>query len=121
TVDGRHRRVVGHVAEQRQTDPLHVPAPHPRVPPRRGEAAVMNHVDRDDLLRYRIDRSLVDAELVDAHVAACEPCARELALLDAEDAALRHGETWALVDASAAPRSARLQQATELRKRIERE
>lgn len=81
----------------------------------------MSHVDRDDLLRYRIDRSLVDGARIEAHVTACEPCARELALIDAEDAALRDAETWALVDAVAAPRSARLQEASDLRRRIERE
>lgn len=83
----------------------------------------MSHVPPDDLIRYRIDRSLTaDAGDIDAHLAACELCADELAAIDAEERALRHDQTWEIADAKASPaRPDRLQRAVELKRRIERE
>jgi tetratricopeptide (TPR) repeat protein len=82
----------------------------------------MTHVDRDELIRYRIDRSLADdPEHVADHVQACRQCALELSAVDADDLVLRDRDTWLVVDALTAPRTVRAQQASMLRSRIERE
>lgn len=82
----------------------------------------MSHVDVDDLIRYRIDRALVERpDDIAAHVAACPGCASELALIDAEEQALRAGETWEDLDALLSPRNDRLKEALERRKRMDRE
>lgn len=82
----------------------------------------MTHPDRDQLLRYGIDRALVEnPDGIAAHVAVCRPCADELEAIDAEDRALRDEEVWLVLDAAASPRSDRVRQAVELSARIERE
>jgi tetratricopeptide (TPR) repeat protein len=82
----------------------------------------MTHVDSDDLLRYRVEPSLLeDPAAVAGHLRTCETCSRELAAIDAEERALRDETTWAIVAATHAPPSARLQEALALRKRMDQE
>lgn len=82
----------------------------------------MTHVDSDDLLRYRVEPSLLaDPAAVAGHLQTCEICSRELAAIDAEERALRDETTWAVVAATHALPSARLQEALALRKRMDQE
>ncbi len=82
----------------------------------------MMHVDPDDLLRYRVEPSLLeDPAAVACHLETCQSCGRELAAIDEEERALRDETTWSIVAATHAPPSARLQEALALRKRMDRE
>ncbi len=82
----------------------------------------MRHVDSDDLLRYRVEPSLLDDPLlIAAHLETCDACGRELAAIDEEERALRDELTWSIVVAAGAPPSARLQEILALRRRMDRE
>jgi tetratricopeptide (TPR) repeat protein len=82
----------------------------------------MNHPSNDDLLRYRVDRSLVDdAESMASHIDACAACRLELEAIDEQDRELRAEATWLTVEAGTEPLKAGRTRVMALYKRIQRE
>src|SRR5438270_7774778 len=62
----------------------------------------MAHVTEEKLLRYAIDRALVDdAEAIERHLAECAECRDAMESIRLFDAALRDPESW--IDAPSSP------------------